>query len=83
MVKNNKSNAIVRLVVLVVLIINQTLITLGYEPLPFSDEQIYEAISIVALTIGTIYVWWRNNNLTDEALAGQGEIERLKEAHKK
>ena len=82
MVKNNKSNAIVRLVVLVILIINQTLITLGYEPLPFSDEQIYEAVSIVALVAGTIWIWWKNNNLTDEALSGQAEIERLKEAHK-
>ena len=82
MVKNNKSNAIVRLVFLVILIINQTLITLGYEPLPFSDEQIYEAVSIVALVAGTIWIWWRNNNITDEALSGQAEIERLKGAHK-
>ena len=79
MVKNNKTNAIVRLIVLVILIINQTLITLGYEPLPFSDEQIYEAISIVALVVMTLYSWWKNNNVTDVALAGQSEIERLKE----
>ena len=82
MVKNNKSNAIVRLVVLVVLIINQVLITLGYEPLPFSDEQIYEAVSIVALVVVSLYSWWRNNNVTDVALAGQSEIERIKGARK-
>ena len=80
MVKNNKSNAIVRLIVLGVLIINQVLITLGYEPLPFSDEQIYEAVSIVALVAGTIWIWWKNNNVTDVALAGQAEIERIKGA---
>ena len=83
MVKNNKQSAIVRLVVLVILIINQTLITLGYEPLPFSDEQVYEAVSIVALVLGSLWIWWKNNNVTDVALAGQSEIERLKEAHKK
>ena len=83
MVKNNKSNAIVRLVVLVILIVNQALITFGYEPLPFSDEQVYEAVSIAALVVITLYSWWKNNNVTDEALAGQAEIERLKEAHKK
>lgn len=82
MVKNNKQSAIVRLVVLVILIINQTLITLGYEPLPFSDEQIYEAVSIVALVVITIYSWWKNNNVTDVALAGQAEIERIKGARK-
>lgn len=82
MVKNNKTNAIVRLIVLVILIINQTLITLGYEPLPFSDEQVYEAVSIVALVLGSLWVWWKNNNITDVALAGQSEIERIKGARK-
>ena len=82
MVKNNKSNAIVRLVVLVILIVNQALITFGYEPLPFSDEQVYEAVSIAALVVITLYSWWKNNNVTDVALAGQSEIERLKEARK-
>lgn len=83
MVENNKVNAIVRLVVLAILIINQTLITIGYEPLPFSDEQIYEAISIAALVVGSLWIWWKNNNVTDVAIAGQAEIERLKEARKK
>lgn len=82
MVKNNKSNAIVRLVILAILIINQTLITLGYEPLPFSDEQIYEAVSILALVLGSLWVWWKNNNVTDVSLAGQAEIERIKGARK-
>ena len=82
MVKNNKQSAIVRLIVLVILILNQTLITLGYEPLPFSDEQVYEAVSIVALVVMTLYSWWKNNNITDIALAGQSEIERIKGARK-
>lgn len=82
MVKNNKQSAIVRLVVLVILIVNQALISFGYEPLPFSDEQVYEAVSIVALVVITIYSWWKNNNITDVALAGQSEIERIKGARK-
>ena len=82
MVKNNKSNAIIRLVILAILIINQTLITLGYEPLPFSDEQIYEAVSILALVLGSLWAWWKNNNVTDVAMAGQAEIERIKGARK-
>ena len=89
MVKNNKQSAIVRLVVLVILMLNQALVTLGYNPLPFSDEQIYEAVSIVyevvsivALTIVAIWNWWKNNNMTDVALAGQAEIERIKGARK-
>lgn len=82
MVKNNKQSAIVRLVALVILMLNQALVTFGYNPLPFSDEQVYEAVSIAALVVMTIYSWWKNNNITDISLAGQSEIERIKGARK-
>ena len=59
--------AIVRLIVLVILLINQTLITLGWSPLPFSEEQIYEAVSSVALVVTAVYTWYKNNNVTKEA----------------
>lgn len=83
MVKNGKEQAYVRLAVLAIFIVNQGLIIFGYEPLPFSDDQIYEGISLVALALGTIWVWYKNNNTTAEALAGQAEVERLKAVKKK
>ena len=76
--KNNKTQGIVRLVVLVVFLANQTLVTLGYNPLPFSEEQIYEGLSSVALVLSAIYSWWRHNNITPEAEAAQVELERKK-----
>lgn len=82
MVKNNKQSAIVRLVALVILMLNQALVTLGYNPLPFSDDQIYEAVSIIAVVVIAIWTWWKNNNITDVALAGQSEIERIKGGRK-
>ena len=59
--------AITRLVVLAVLLLNQVLITLGWNPLPFSEDQIYEAVSSVATVIVAIYTWWKNNSVTKEA----------------
>ena len=76
--KNNKTQGLVRLAVLVILLLNQTLITLGYNPLPFSEEQIYEGLSSVALVISAIYSWWKHNNLTEEALEAQEVLERKK-----
>ena len=64
--------------VLVILLLNQTLISLGYNPLPFSEEQIYEGLSSVALVISAIYSWWKHNNITPEAEAAQVELERKK-----
>lgn len=71
--------AIIRLVVLFILLINQTLILYGWNPLPFSEDQIYEAISSVALVGVALFNWWKNNNVTKEAQQAQEYLEELKE----
>lgn len=71
--------AIIRLVVLFVLLVNQTLIIYGWNPLPFSEEQIYEAVSSVAVVAMSIYTWWKNNNVTKEAQQAQEYLNELKE----
>lgn len=75
---DKKTNAIIKLAVLVVLLLNQALITLGYNPLPFSEEQIYEAFSAVAATAMAIYTWWKNNSITDEAVEADNYMRRMK-----
>lgn len=77
--RNGKAAGIVRLVVLVILLANQALVSFGYNPLPFSEEQIYEGVSTIALTASAIYTWYRNNNVTKEAQEAQEVLERKKE----
>lgn len=74
--KNNKTAGIVRLVVLVILLANQALVSFGYNPLPFSEEQIYEGVSAIALTVSAIYTWYRNNNITKVSEEAQVVLER-------
>ena len=74
--------AIVRLVVLVILLVNQTLITLGWNPLPFSEEQIYEAISSVATVAMAVWAWWKNNSVTKEAQEADVILREMKEANR-
>ena len=76
--KNNKTAGIVRLVVLLILLINQTLISFGYNPLPFSEEQIYEGVSSVALVVSAIWTWWKNNSVTKEAEEADQYLRELK-----
>ena len=76
--KNNKTAGIIRLSVLVILLINQALVSFGYNPLPFSDVQIYEAVSTVALVVSALYSTYRNTNLTTEAEEAQVVLERKK-----
>ena len=64
--------------VLVILLANQAIVSFGYNPLPFSEEQIYEGVSTLALTASAIYTWYRNNNVTKEAEESQVVLERKK-----
>ncbi|GAB2561210.1 phage holin [Gracilibacillus alcaliphilus] len=59
--------AIVRLVVLIILLANQALITLGWEPFPFSEEEIYTGVSTVATIVMTLYAWWKDNPVSRKA----------------
>lgn len=72
--------ALIRLIVLVVLLANQTLITLGWNPLPFSEEQVFEGVSSAATVVMGILVWWKNNSVTKEAKKADVYLEKLKEA---
>lgn len=41
---------------------------LGWEPLPYSNEEIGQGISMVITVIGTVWSWFRNNNVTKKGL---------------
>jgi len=73
------TQAIVRLVVLVILLVNQALIVFGLNPLPFSEEQIYEAVSSVATVVVALWAWWKNNSITKEAQQADAYMQELKD----
>jgi SPP1 family holin len=68
----------VRTIVLVVALINQTLTSLGKNPLPFSDNVIYEAASLVVTFAASLWAWWKNNSFTKEAIKADGYMKALK-----
>ena len=74
--------AIIRLAVLVILLLNQVLITMGWNPLPFSEDEIYEGVSAVATVVMAIYAWWKNNSVTKEAQKADEYLKELKEQRK-
>lgn len=69
---------IARTVVLALALINQALTMFGVNPLPFSDTQVYEFITL-AFTLGTtIWAWWKNNSFTEAALKADEYMNQLK-----
>lgn len=69
---------IARTTVLALALINQALTMFGVNPLPFSDTQVYEFITL-AFTLGTtIWAWWKNNSFTEAALKADEYMNQLK-----
>lgn len=76
--KNGRAQAITRLIVTGVLFINAILTAKGINPIPLDESAVGEVVSMIALAISTLWSWWKNNNITKEALYWQKQKERVK-----
>ena len=71
---------IIRTIILVIALANQVLTSLGKNPLPFSDEIIYEAVTVL-VTIGTsAWAWWKNNSFTKKAIIADEYLKEMKKS---
>ena len=66
--KNVSKETLIRTGILFVTLINSVLSMLGKNPLPFSDSEIYQAISAVCTVAATVWAWWKNNSFTNAAI---------------
>lgn len=73
---------IIRTVVLLIALLNQLLLAFGKNPLPFSEEGIYEGVSAVATVCAGIWSWWKNNSFTKAAIKADKYKDQLKEGGK-
>lgn len=79
---NQRIAAFARLVVPFYALVNAFLLSLGYNPMPFSDEEVTAAVNTVIGAIGTLYVWWKNSNVTREAQEAQLIFDQVKRVKK-
>ena len=63
-----KKETIIRTIVLFIVMINNILILCGMNPLPFSEDQLYENISAIVTVLVTLWAWWKNNSFTKKAV---------------
>lgn len=67
-----------RTAVLVFALINQVLTISGYNPLPFTDDEFGQAVSMV-LTVGAaLWAWWKNNSFTQAAITADEHLKNLR-----
>lgn len=82
--KNYKigTDTYVRTAFLLIALINTVLTACGANPLPFSEDELYEGLSAVVTVVASLWAWWENNSFTKAAIAADAEYERLKKQEK-
>jgi SPP1 family holin len=72
------TETIIRTIVLVVTLLNQTLTMLGKNPLPYSETDIYAFLTTLVTIGATVWAWWKNNSFTKAALQADELMKELK-----
>ena len=75
---NVSTETIIRTIVLLVALTNQILTAVGKNPLPFSDDVIYEAVTLAVTICASLWAWWKNNSFTKAAIEADAVMKSLK-----
>ncbi len=81
--KNVSKETLIRTAVLVIALINSVLTMLGKNPLPFSENEIYQAGSAICAVAASLWAWWKNNSFTNAAIRADEYMNALKSQAKK
>jgi len=73
----------IRLVVLILALVNQTLVVFGISPMPFTSAEIEAGVTAVFSVIATLWATWSNNDITPEAREGTEYTHKLKAKNKR
>lgn len=65
---NITAGTIIRTTLLYLALINQILVIAGKSPLPISNEEVEQIISLLATVVASIIAWWKNNSFTQKAI---------------
>lgn len=69
---------IARTVVLVFALTNQVLTMSGWNPLPFSEEDVYTGCTLLLTVVASLVAWWNDNPVTQKALQNIEDIKQLR-----
>ena len=73
-----KTQTVIRTICLIIALINQLLILCGKGRIPFTEDEIYQTVSYIALGVIALWNWWKNNSFTKEAIEADEYLARLK-----
>lgn len=70
---------IARTIILFLSLVNTILTMIGANPIPFSEDEIYLAVSAIITGAVTVWAWWKNNSFTQPALKADEYMKLLKD----
>ena len=77
--KNVTAGTIARTACLVLALVNQVLMVLGYKVIDVSDDTVNTLITTAFTIITALIAWWKNNSFTQAAI----EADEVMRDHKK
>lgn len=77
-----KPETIARTIFLFISLANQMLAIAGKEILPFTEDMVYQGVSLVATIVAAVLAWWKNNSFTKAAIEADNVLYQLKSANK-
>lgn len=75
--KPNKET-IIRTIITFMALLNSVLVMCNKNPLPYSETQLYAALSGIMSVLSTLWSWWKNNSFTQEAIEADELLRELK-----
>ena len=75
---NERTKAIIRLAVQAVLIINMALTLAGKNPITVDASALTDWLTTAVTAASSVWVWWKNNNVTEAAVYAQKSLDVLK-----
>lgn len=72
------TGTIARTIIFFITLINGIFAIIGWNPINIDSSAVYDAVSVIALFVGSIVAWWKNNSFTKPAIQADNMKEYLK-----
>lgn len=71
-----ETGTIVRTAVLAFALANQALVISGNNPLPFTEDEVGQAVSMTITAAASLWAWWKNNSFTQAAITADEKLHK-------
>lgn len=78
-----KTETLIRTAVTFFVLVNSILVILGKDKLPWTEDEVYTAVSAVAAAVTTLWSWWKNNSISAAAIKADEYMDSLKSEGKR